>query len=568
MNIKRIILYVIVAVLAVVLTNAWFKDYPPQQEAKSQSSTQQSDGSGFVPTAYNPNAVAQSKKISAAPTTKVSAGRLITVKTDVLHVSIDSKSGNIVSAKLPKYPVSLEEKNKPVQILNSEPSQLYVVQSELIKPGRKGQVAAVSFTSAQKNYVLKAGQNKLVVTLKGRTANGLSVTKSYTFRRNDYAVKLNYQVTNTSSKKQAGSLLTQITRKKPPKSSHHFYSRGYEGAAISKPGKPYEKISFKSMDEKSIDRISKNGWIAMQQHYFLTAWIPGNSSLTYHYYTHVAQPKASGENAYTIGFVSPQMNVAPGATASTSATLYVGPEIAKNLKALAPGLDHTIDYGWLMPISVIIFWIMHQIFLFVGNWGWAIVITTILIKLLFYPLTAKSFRSMARMREMQPRMQALKERHGDDRQALSKATMELYRKEKINPLGGCLPMVIQIPVFIALYYVLIESVQLRQAPFIFWIHDLSVKDPYYVLPILMGISMLAQQWLSPTSTDPTQRKMMLILPVVFTIFFINFPAGLVLYWLVNNLVQVLQQWYVNKTFEKHKAKMQAKKKKKKKFFKF
>lgn len=574
MNIKRTILYVIVAVLAVILINAWFKDYPPQQAKKSEPvSTQSAKKSGgsstFAPTTYNPKALKQAKKTGAAKinTLKVPKGRLITVKTDVLNVEIDSNGGNIVSLKLPKYPISVTEKNTSVQILNSEPDQLYIAQSGLTNVARGGQTSLIQFSS-EKNYILQKGQKELIVKLTGRTSNGLRVIKTYTFLRNNYAVKLSYQVINTSGKKWNGSLFTQIMRKKPLGEGHHFYTRSYVGAAISSPQTPYEKVTFKSMDEHNIDRTSKNGWVAMQQHYFLTAWIPSDPNVTYHYYTHVIRPETGGENTYIIGFVSPQMNLAMGAKAKTGATIYVGPEIAKNLSALAPGLDHTIDYGWLWPISVIIFWIMHKIFLFIGNWGFAIVITTILIKILFYPLTAKSFRSMARMREMQPRMQALKERYGNDRQALSKATMELYRKEKINPIGGCLPMVIQIPVFIALYYVLIESVELRQAPFIFWIHDLSVKDPYYVLPILMGISMLIQQWLSPTSTDPTQQKMMWILPIVFTIFFLNFPAGLVLYWLVNNIVQVLQQWYVNKTFETHKAKKLARKKEKKKFFKF
>lgn len=578
MNIRRIILYVVIVALALVLVNAWLKDYPPQQPKNATTTTSVSEHptakSGasfkFAPPTYHPQATpAKNRKADAAKTSasKAPSGRLITVKTDVLHIEIDSNGGNLVAAKLPQYPVSVKEKHTPEQILNSEPDLLYLAQSGLTNTARGGEVALTKFSAAQKKYQLQRGQKQLTVKLTGRTANGLSVVKTYTFRRGDYAIKMHYQVTNTFGKKWAGNLFTQMTRRKPPKAHHHFYSSSYVGAAISSPETPYKKITFKSMDETNVNHSNKGGWVAMQQHYFLTAWIPGNPSLTYHYYSRVINPASGGDNTYIIGLFSPQMNVAPGAQAVAGATLYIGPEIAKNLRPLAPGLDHTIDYGWLWPISIIIFWIMHKIFLFVGNWGWAIVITTILIKMLFYPLTAKSFRSMARMREMQPRMQALKERHGDDRQALSKATMELYRKEKINPIGGCLPMVIQIPVFIALYWVLIESVQLRQAPFIFWIHDLSVKDPYYVLPILMGISMLAQQWLSPTSTDPTQQKMMWILPIVFTIFFVNFPAGLVLYWLVNNVVQVLQQWYVNKTFEKHKAKVHARKKKKKKFFK-
>jgi YidC/Oxa1 family membrane protein insertase len=301
----------------------------------------------------------------------------------------------------------------------------------------------------------------------------------------------------------------------------------------------------------------------MQQHYFLSAWIPIDQQLTNRFYSQVTNLDG-GFKVYTIGFFGPQLTTAPGATGSAGSTLYVGPEIASTLKPIAPGLDRTIDYGWLWWISIILFWLMESIHKLVGNWGWSIVITTIIIKFVLYPLSATSFRSMAKMREMQPKLQQLKERFGDDRQALSRATMELYRKEKINPLGGCLPMLIQIPVFIGLYYVIIESVQLRQAPFILWIHDLSVKDPYYVLPILMGFSMVLQQRLTPSSPDPAQAKMMMIIPLVFTVFFLNFPAGLTLYWLVNNCVQILQQWYVTKTFEAHKEKKARKAKAKKK----
>ncbi|AZV74808.1 membrane protein insertase YidC [Coxiella burnetii] len=565
MDIKRIILYVIVALLAIALFNAWQRDYPPTP--KPTPTVEQPTANGDHPTAYTPpaftpGAAEKTKKAGTiAFTSKVPEARLITVRTDVLDVEIDTQGGNIVSAKLPKYPVSLEEKQTPVQILSGEPNELYIAQSGLTNGN--GQPTMVQFESEKKQYVLENGQNQLIVQLTGRAPDGLLVTKTYTFHRDDYAIHLAYQVKNNTSKPWQGSLYTQITRSQPPTEHHHFYVRSYNGASMGSPQTPYEKLSYESLDKQNIDRTSQSGWIAMQQHYFLSAWVPGNPELTYHYYSHVI-PASDEPNVYVVGFVSPQMNVAAGSEAATHATLYVGPEIAKRLKGLAPGLERTIDYGWLWPISMLLFWILSAVHAVVKNWGWSIIITTILIKIVFYWFSAKSFRSMARMREMQPRIQALKERHGDDRQALSRATMELYRKEKINPLGGCLPMLIQVPVFIAFYYVIIESVQLRQAPFIFWIHDLSVKDPYYILPIIMGLSMLAQQWVSPTSPDPTQQKMMWILPVIFTVFFINFPAGLVLYWITNNVVQTLQQWYVNKTYESHKAKLKARRARKRK----
>ncbi len=301
----------------------------------------------------------------------------------------------------------------------------------------------------------------------------------------------------------------------------------------------------------------------MQQQYFLSAWVPNQNTVN-HYYSHVTVPKDStGKNdIYTLGYVTPALSLAPGQSGSSQSTLYVGPEIASNLQPLAKGLDLTIDYGWLWWLSKILFWIMKHINSVVHNWGWTIVLTTALIKIVFYWFSDKSYRSMAKMRQVQPRMQALKERFGDDKQALTKATMELYKKEKINPMGGCLPMLIQIPVFFALYYVLIEAVQLRQAPFIFWIHDLSVKDPFYILPILMGASMFLQQRLSPPPPDPTQAKIFMFLPLIFTVFFLSFPAGLVLYWLTNNVLSIAQQYYVMKTFDPKKEKQKRKKRKK------
>ena len=565
MDIKRIILYLIVALLAIALFNAWQRDYQPTPEPSPTIEQPTANGdhpTAYTPPAFTPGTAEKTKKAEMiALTTKVPEEELITVKTNVLDIEIDTHGGNIVSAKLPKYPVSLEEKQTPVQILSGELNELYVAQSGLTNGN--GQPTTLQFESEKKQYVLENDQNQLIVRLTGRTPDGLLVTKTYIFHRDDYAIHLAYQVKNNTPKPWQGSLYTQITRRQPTTEHRHFYVRSYNGASMGSPQTPYEKLSYETLDKENIDRTTQNSWIAMQQHYFLTAWIPGNPELTYHYYSHVI-PVSSEPNVYVVGFVSPQMDVAAESEAAMYATLYVGPEIAKRLKGLAPGLERTIDYGWLWPISMLLFWILNTVHAVAKNWGWSIIITTILIKILFYWFSAKSFRSMARMREMQPRIQTLKERHGDDRQTLSRATMELYRKEKINPLSGCLPMLIQVPVFIAFYYVIIESVQLRQAPFILWIHDLSVKDPYYILPIVMGLSMLVQQWLSPTSPDPTQKKMMWILPVIFTLFFINFPAGLVLYWITNNLVQTMQQRYVNKTYESHKAKLKTRRARKRK----
>lgn len=558
MDSKKIVLYIIMVLLAISLFNAWMRDYPPVSEQSLQSApSPHTDGKETI---YTPPAL-MPKTAKTKVTGTIAAGnknflrQFITVRTDVLKIVIDMQSGNIVSAALPKYPISIKEKDTPVQILNSDCNELYIAQSGLTNANANQKVFPIKFTSTEKNYVLKDAETKLVVQLTSRTSNGLKIIKTYTFHRGNYAIQLNYVVKNETAKLWQGSLFAQLTRRQPSVKHHHFYIRSYNGPAISSPQTPYKKVTYESLDKGNINRVSTGGWIAMQQHYFLSAWIPGNSQLTYYYYSYITPSQNGRQNIYTIGFLSPAMNIAPGKTASSHATVYIGPEVANQLKPLAPGLERTIDYGWLWPISMLLFWIMSAVHKILRNWGWSIAVTTILIKIVFYWFSEKSFRSMARMRELQPRVQALKERYGNDRQALSRATMELYRKEKINPLGGCLPLLIQIPVFIAFYYVIIESVELRQAPFILWIYDLSAKDPYYILPVLMGLSMLVQQRLSPTSPDPTQQKMMWILPMMFTVFFINFPAGLVLYWLINNVVQTLQQWYVNRVYESHKAKL-------------
>lgn len=566
-DIKKAILYIIVALLGITLFNDWMRDYPVILQKHSKSVSTESNGktpADYSPSTFTPGVVRKARNevpLSALHRGRVSGGQLVKVKTDVLELTINTQGGDIVSAKLPKYPVSLEEKRIPIQILSDDTEHLYVAQSGLTNLHGK---VPVHYTAKKKQYELADNRNELTIQLTAQALDGLHITKTYIFHRDDYAVQVAYQVHNTRVKPWKGSLYAQIIRREPSFEHRHFYARSYNGAAISSPRIPYKKVTYEAMDKQNIDRTSKDGWVSMQQHYFLSAWIPGNPDFMYRYYSHVIPSRTTGPNFYVIGFVSPQMNLASGGVATSHATFYVGPEAVKRLKALASDLDRVIDYGWLWPISTLLFWVMSAIHAVVKNWGWTIVLTTILIKIVFYWFSAKSFRSMARMREVQPRLETLKERYAGDQKALSRATMELYRKEKINPLGGCLPMLIQIPVFIAFYYVIIESVELRQAPFILWIHDLSVKDPHYILPILMGLSMLAQQWLSPTPLDPAQQKMMWILPVVFTVFFINFPAGLVLYWLINNVVQTLQQWYVNKTYENREAKLKIRCEKKKK----
>lgn len=567
-NIRRYISYFVLAVLAVWLWNTWKKEHPdapPAQQAVTATTQESRRADDFTPAAFNPGKKIkqhlESKTVEKTVSAAVDQNQLIHIKNDVLSLAINPNGGDIVSAKLMKYTVSTKNKN-PVQLLSSQSAELYKAQSGLIGSGDKAS-ERILFSTSKKDYVMQPNQTDVVVELKGRTKSGLLVTKQFVLHKGSYQVYLSYDIKNQSGKTWNGSLYTQLVRRKPEQVSHHFMRSYYTGAAISSKETPYEKLPFKDFIESPISRDNQGGWVAMEQHYFLSAFIPETQSQINHYYTHVNEPADGSNPIYTIGFVSPAMTIAPGKTASSSASLYVGPELPNVLKNMAPGLDHTIDYGWLWPISIIIFWILAKVHWVVGNWGWSIVITTVLIKLAFHHLTAKTLRHGQLMRELQPKIKALKERHGDDRQALSKATMELHKQEGINPLGGCLPMLIQFPVFIALYYVLIESVQLRQAPWIFWIHDLSAKDPYYILPILMGVSMFVQQKLTPNTMDPNQQKIMMVLPVVFTVVFLNFPAGLALYWLVSNLVQIGQQWYVLKTHDSYKAKKEAKRKRKK-----
>lgn len=574
MDIKRAILYGITAFVGVLLWNAWMHDNPTQpakpvatQQAQSQS-TLKKQGDGFAPQAFTPTHKVAPNAITATSPKSVTVpvpakGEIIQVKTDVLNIGINTDGGNVVSANLPKYKVSLKKDSKPIQILNPDQHKIYVAQSGITNTTVDGKTQPIQYSASQLKYALQPGQKKLEVVLTGKSANGLTVTKTYIFRENHYSFQIHYDVTNNTGKQWKGSIYNQLLRKNVPV-AHSFHHYSYDGGSYSTNEKPYEKLTYKKLNEKNIDATNKGGWVAMQQQYFLSAFVP-NQKDQIRYYSHVIGPQSDKtlNKIYVLGYVQPEMTLAPGASAKAVSTIYIGPEIAKRLKILAKGLDLTIDYGWLWPISKLIFWVLSQLYNLVGNWGWSIILVTLLIKVVFYWFSDKSYKSMAKMRAVQPKVKALQERLKEDKPALSKAMMELYKKEKVNPMGSCLPMIIQIPVFIALYYVLIESVQLRHAPFIFWIHDLSVKDPFYVLPVLMGISMFVQQKMSPAPPDPTQAKIMMFLPVIFTVFFATFPAGLVLYWLTNNVLSLVQQWYVFKTFDPKAAAQKARYAKKK-----
>ncbi|CAM4440214.1 MAG: Membrane protein insertase YidC [Legionellaceae bacterium] len=474
--------------------------------------------------------------------------RIIHVKTDVLNVSIDRQGGNILKVSLPAYPKTLHSKESFI-LLNDKPDNLYVAQSGLISnsgPDSLHQQAV--YTSAAMDYQLAQNQNELTVNLQWKNANGVTIHKNFTFKKGQYDIGVSYTIENNGLQAWTGYLYSQLVRKNVPQENKGMFQvNPYIGSIISSPEKRYEKIDFDKMIKQDFNQDIKNGWAAILQHYFLSVWIPDNQQ-TFNYTT-----KALPQDLFLVRLVGTLFSVEPSKTKQIKTTFYAGPAIADSLKNLAPGLDLTVDYGILWPIGIVIFWFMKNIHNLFGNWGVSIILVTLLIKLAFYKLSAASYKSMASMRKLQPKLAALKERYGEDRQKLSQATMELYRKEKVNPLGGCLPVLIQIPVFIALYWVLIESVQLRQAPFMLWINDLSAPDPFYVLPIIMGITIFLQQKMNPTPMDPIQAKVMMVLPIFFTVLFLNFPSGLVLYWVVNNVLSIIQQWYITHSLEKKDA---------------
>ena len=538
MNQKRIFLYAILITLFLMLWEKWGQEHPPVQAPVLA----ETENANLPPvTAQNQSSSEKTNSQTPINTAKKNAAQTrIHIQTDLLQGVIDTQGGNLVQLQLIKFPQSLDNPKKATVLFTDEPGNLYVAQSGLIsKAGPDNEQGQALYTAEKMDYVLTPNQQSMDVKLSWQNQDGLTITKIFTFQRGRYDVRVKYQIDNQAPQAWSGQFYAQLRNQPAPVTNSFFGLHTYTGAAISSPDTHYEKISFPAFQKKNLDSTIQGGWLAMQQRYFLGAWIPDPMAQN-RYYTRFD----ATDNSYTLGYVGPMIDVSPKKSSVVSAKIYAGPEAADELAKVAPHLELTVDYGWLWPISVAIFSVMKYIHHVFGNWGWSIVLVTILIKLLFYKLSATSYYSMAKMRKLMPQMEMIKERFREDKQKVSQAMMALYKKEKVNPLSGCLPMLVQIPFFIALYYVLIESVELRQAPFIFWIKDLSIRDPHFVLPILMGVSMFLQQRLSPTSPDPVQAKMMMCLPIVFTVFFSAFPSGLVLYWLVNNCLSALQQWYI------------------------
>ena len=489
------------------------------------------------------------------------AADTVSVTTDTLQLQISLLGGDIVGVSLPAFHAELGRADLPFHLLGQSAARNYTAQSGLVGPdGTDTAQGRPTFSSPKPVWVMADGDKTLTVSLDHTTPAGVRIEKRYTFTRGSYVADLEYTVTNASPKNWQAALFGQLRRDDSPDPSATGGALGIQpfvGFASRTVEEKYVKHHFKDLAEEPYTAQTTGGWIALLQHYFLSAWIPADSQ------TNRIDMLRSDSGFNIARFTSPLVDVQAGATATLGARFYAGPKDQYQLAKISPGLDLTVDYGWLWWIAQPLFALLHffatgelhafgtviEIGSGAGNWGVAIVLLTLLVKGAFFHLSAASYKSMAKMRKLQPKMLELKDRYGDDRQKLSQETMDLYRREKVNPLGGCLPILIQMPVFLALYWVLLESVELRQAPLGGWIHDLSVMDPYFVLPLLMGASMYYQQKLNPPPPDPMQAKVMQFMPIIFTVFFLFFPAGLVLYWLVNNLLSISQQWVITRRIE-------------------
>jgi YidC/Oxa1 family membrane protein insertase len=485
-----------------------------------------------------------SPQAAAEPQAATQPNRTITVRTDVLAAEIDLRGGDLRGAALLDYPVAKDRPDDPVVLLSQAPENLSIYRTGLRNAAGGPEATHLSTFTADKDvYELASGDDELVVPLRFEES-GVTVDKIYRFRRGRYEIALEQTVTNSSGQDYGAVPYVQIQRHyiAPDRSMFDVDTYSFTGPVIYD-GDSYEKIKIADLDEEPVDKVITNGWLAAIQHHFLVAAVP-EADVPAEYTV-----SFDGRN-FLVGAIAAELHdVAPGETASFGTKLFVGPKLQRQLEKTATSLPLTVDYGALTLLAQPLFWVLSKVHSLVGNWGWSIILVTLLIKLLFYKLSETSGKSMARMRKMQPRMKALQERFKDDREAMSRALMDLYKKEKINPAAGCLPMLVQIPFFIAFYWVLLESVEMRQAPFMLWINDLSVRDPFFILPLLMGAAMWFQQKLNPAPPDPVQAKVMMFLPVIFTGMFAFFPSGLVLYWLTNSVLSMLQQWKINKAVE-------------------
>ena len=533
-------------IVSLLLWEAWQNDYVrPQQAAQQVAAISVDDSLPAISPLQNdlPNMpVVQSldslPDLAPSQVAAQVSSNSIHVKTDVFDLHIATKGGDIHDLALLKYPVESSTPDIPVQFLNNTNEHFFVVQSGL-RSDSSAPTHYEQYTAESNQYELADGQDSLTIPLYWQSENGLKVTKNYHFKRDSYVVDVDYVIENNSGEKFTAYPYAQFNRNRPQEDSGFIYT--YTGAVFSSKGNEYEKIDFDDLDDAAFSRSTANGWSSMLQHYFVAALIPSDATQEVGLYG-----KSINERSYTAGIKMPTLSVANGGTAVANYHVYLGPKKASRLENVAEYLNLTVDYGMLTILSQPLFTIMEWIHKLTNNWGWSIILLTVLIKLVFFKLSAKSYKSMAAMRKLTPKLALLKERFGDDKQQFNQEMMKLYKTEKINPLGGCLPILVQMPVFLSFYWVLVESIELRQAPFMWWLQDLTAMDPYFILPVLFGLSMFFQQKLNPAPQDPAQAMVMKAFPIVFTVFFAFFPSGLVLYWVVNNVLSIAQQWYITR----------------------
>jgi YidC/Oxa1 family membrane protein insertase len=537
----RLILVIALSFLALLLWEAWQRDYGPREAAPALPTTVTSQRADERSPAAQQSLPAIPKTVAEPTQPAGGPGQHIAVTTDLFQTQINLTGGVIDRAALRNYPDTSNETHEPFAFLDASDVRFFIYQSGL-KANSDSPDHYAAYTASAPAYQLAPTADRLDVDLLWQSPDGVRVTKRLSFTRGSYKIEVHYLVENHSSAPWTFHHYEQLQREHVE--VRQYFTHTFTGAALSSPEQRYEKFAYKNLVEQPIQKQIKNGWIAILEHYFVAALIP-NGAAAYQYYSSLI-----GQQNYAVGFFGPEQSVPPGGSLDVSSALYLGPKLQGTLPSIAPGLELTVDYGALWFIGKLLFWIMAKLHALFGNWGWSIILLTCIVKLVFFPLSAAGYRSMAKMRRVQPRLLALRERYSSDRARLNQAMMELYKEEKINPLGGCLPIVIQIPVFISLYWVILESVELRQAPWIFWISDLSVKDPRFVLPVLMTISMWLQSKLNPAPLDPIQARVMQIMPFAFGVFFAFFPAGLVLYWFVNNVLSIGQQWFITRATEK------------------
>lgn len=541
MDFQRLFLFLIFSFSVLLLWDNWERFQHPATEIAATANKEAAPaGSAVITGSSNvsaPSGPSTENQVEAQQ--KIQQGKKIQVTTDFLIAEINTVGGDLRRLELLKHR-DAKDKSKPLVLLNNRGSKTYIAQSGLLGSGLP--THNTEFTVKEDgNLQLAEGKNEVQVHLEAVTKSGIKVVKTYTFHRGSYLIDVGYEIENGGSTALSPSAYFQLVRDSSKPEGDSKFVPTYTGPAVYTEQEKFEKISFSDIEKNKTKypKTANNGWIAMLEHYFVAAWLP-KGNVQREFYT-----KQLGNDLYSAGVILPVPTVEPGKSSSVNISLYAGPA-QSSLNKIAQGLGLTVDYGWLTVIATPLFWVLTLMHGLVENWGLAIILLTFLIKLAFFPLSAASYRSMAKMRLVAPKLEKIKKQYGDDRERLHKAMMELYKTEKINPLGGCLPMVIQIPVFISLYWAILSSVELRHAPFFGWISDLSAADPYYVLPLIMGISMFVQTKLNPTPPDPMQAKVMQIMPLVFSVVFFFFPAGLVLYSVVNNVLSIAQQWYITR----------------------